>query len=125
MALAAIPFRLTGCGPNTLFRADCRKPHAIWNGRYLPGFTGFSHCSGAGARAAEFAAPAGPARLFVLPPRPGGAKNSTKSKALHLARPLRWVLADHHRIGLSASVSDIQGGLTCEPLCLAGQGQCQ
>jgi hypothetical protein len=40
-------------------------------------------------------------------------KKRSKIAALHLARPLRWVFADHHRTSIRASISDIQDCLPC------------
>jgi hypothetical protein len=105
-----------------LFRTNCRKPHAMRHWRFFRMIAGILHRSDDRTRAAEFAAPAGPARLFVLPVTEGSVKNSTKSRGAHLARPLRQVLADHYRIALSASVSDIQNDICCEPPGFAGQG---
>jgi hypothetical protein len=43
----------------------------------------------------------------MLPLNGLGGKNAAKSWTSHLARPLRWVLPDHHRISIRASSSDI------------------
>ncbi len=40
-------------------------------------------------------------------------KKRSKILTLHLARPLRWVLADHHRIAILARISDIPDCLSC------------
>src|SRR5882757_6013509 len=64
-----------------MFRTDCRKPHATLSLVFFPAFQGFSHCSNRPPRAAEFAAPAGPARLFVLSAGSCFSKNSAKSQA--------------------------------------------
>jgi len=62
-----------------LFRKTCRKPRAILGGDFFRGFGGFFAETGVGTRAAEFAAPAGPACSFVLPARPASSKKSIKS----------------------------------------------
>ncbi|HWU54968.1 MAG TPA: hypothetical protein VN175_05660 [Rhizomicrobium sp.] len=70
-----------------LFRKDCRKPHAILAARFLqafPRFFRFGDCLG---QAAEFAASAGPARLFVLRLPALPTENAAKSAIKKLGPP--------------------------------------
>jgi hypothetical protein len=59
---------------------------------FFPGFGGFLAGKDPRDRAAEFAAPAGPACSFVLPQEPELPKSSTKTRCSQLARALRLVI---------------------------------
>jgi hypothetical protein len=102
--------------PRRLSQAPCH-----FGGGIFPAFAGFLCGPGPVAGAAEFAAPARPARLFVLSWRVRLPKSSTKSLVPHLARTLRLAVRAKiflriiNRITLRASVSDIPGNLCCEP----------
>jgi hypothetical protein len=108
-----------------LFRKDCRKPHAILAARFLQAFPGFFRFGTHIGQAAEFAASAGPARLFVLRLAAFAAENAAKSAigklgpAFASALTNKFFLADHKR----ASVSDIQD-FSCRKLC-GGAGKAQ
>jgi hypothetical protein len=96
MALAAIPFRLTLRSPNAFVPKQLSQAPCHFRTVILPGFSGFSHSSEGPARPAEFAAPAGPARLFML--WPWGAPPKIQQKRGTASGPsLAMGLADHYR----------------------------
>src|ERR1041385_4056262 len=78
MALAAIPFRLTGRGPNTFVPQNLSQAPCHLRAAFFPGIGGFFAAGDASAKAAEFAAPAGPACSFVLWERVGWPKKANK-----------------------------------------------
>ena len=107
-----------------LFRKDCRKPRAILRRRFFPGFGGFLAETGACARAAEFAEPAGPACSFVLWERRGSPKKSMKSRLSALGPCFAsGDPNEFHLDKLRASVSDIPIGISCKRSSFAGKGQ--
>src|ERR1051325_11539576 len=79
MALAAIPFRLTGRGPNTFVPQNLSQAPCHLRAAFFPGIGGVFAAGDASAKAAEFAAPAGPACSFVLWERLGWPKKPIKS----------------------------------------------
>ena len=82
--------------------------------RFFPGKPRFSHCSDRRRRRQTL-----PVR-HLLPvcsccrPRHTREKTQQNLAGSHLARPLRWVFADHHRIAIRASISDIPDCLSCD-----------
>jgi hypothetical protein len=106
-----------------LFRTDSRKHRAIWVDGFFQAFAGFFWLRRRALRAAEFAAPAGPARPFVLRRSTENAEKAAKS-AIVKTGPL-FASADPNPFDPDyrrASIGDIQDGLPCELYCVAGQG---
>jgi hypothetical protein len=124
MALAAIPFRLTGWGPNTFVPQRLSQAPCHLGEVFFPGFGGFFAETDMGAKAAEFAAPAGPACSFVLWERLGWPENPIKSGPQALGP--RFASGDpnsFHPGPLRASISDIPSGIFCERSSFADQEQ--